>query len=233
VSAHEPIAFNRATLEEHAIPIDSIKCDPALEGALDVNGKLVVHPYEFWAQFEQVEISAFCVRNGIYCVPTQELVSWLSEQIAGRKAIEIGAGNGVLASHLGIPATDNRMQEWSHVAARYEEIKQAVVKYGEHVKPMDAEKAVRAFKPKVVISAWVTHKYFETAHERGGNIHGVREENIIANAQYISICNRHVHRHKPALDIPHEEFEFPWLVSRAFGDAANFIAVWKKGARRQ
>jgi hypothetical protein len=41
---------------------------------------------------------------------TVELVAWLHDRIAGRKAIEIGAGMGDLGYHLGIPQTDSYAQ---------------------------------------------------------------------------------------------------------------------------
>ncbi|HEY3283412.1 MAG TPA: hypothetical protein VGN26_14180 [Armatimonadota bacterium] len=46
----------------------------------------------------------------MYQFPTRELVLWLQELIRGRRAIEIGAGNGWLGWHLGIPMTDSYQQ---------------------------------------------------------------------------------------------------------------------------
>jgi hypothetical protein len=60
---------------------------------------------------------------------------------------------------------------------------------------------------------------------------GVREEKIVQQARYIFIGNRRVHRHKPIFDLPHAEYEFPWLVSRSINGTPEFIGIWEKGAR--
>ena len=79
---------------------------------LDGSGRLRILPAAYWATTTPPERGLFCVRHGVYCLVTEELVAYLREAIAGRSAIEIGAGNGVLAEALGIPATDNFMQTW-------------------------------------------------------------------------------------------------------------------------
>lgn len=218
-------------MEARFIDPDTLKRDPALEGALDANGRLLVLPYAFWEEFTQMEIAAFCVRQGFYCVPTVELVDWLRSEIGDAKAIEIGAGNGVLADALGIIGTDNKMQTWPEIVGLYASLQQPLVPYGERVRPMEAEKAVNALKPQVVIGAWVTHRYRESEHWRGGNMYGVREECIIQRARYIMIGNSHVHRDKPILELPHRKYEFPWLISRWMNATHDFIAVWQKGAK--
>jgi hypothetical protein len=216
-------------MDYHIIATDELKNDPEKFCALNDAGQLRIHPASFWQQFSQPEIAAFCVRHGIYSIPTTELVEWLQDRIGQRKAIEVGAGNGVLADRLGIMATDNRMQEWAVVQSHYKDVQQATVPYGPNIIEIDAEAAVKKYQPEVVVAAWVTHKYELKAHFREGNQWGVKEERIISRAEYIHIGNRYVHRMKPILDQPHEEFEFPWLLSRAINGAPNFIAVWRKG----
>jgi hypothetical protein len=204
-----------------------LRRDPALEGALDEAGGLVVHPAEFWHQFNQPEISHFCARFGYYCLPTAELVAWLTEKIAGRRAIEIGAGSGVLAKALGIPATDNRMQEWPEMIRAYRSIGAAPIRYGQNVKPMEAMKAVKALKPRVVIGTWITHKFRPHEEWRKGNQYGVEEDRLIKHVEmYVHVGHTRIHEPKPALEIPHGEFEAPWLVSRAIATGHNYICWW-------
>jgi hypothetical protein len=217
-------------MDYHVIDRGDLKKDPADFGALDADGRLQVFPHEFWTEFTQAEIAHFCVKHGFYCVPTTELVEWLFERIGDRKAIEIGSGSGVLADALEIQGTDNKMQEWAHIKALYEQTGQTPAPYGPNVRQMDAQVAVDVLKPKVVIAAWVTHKWNEKESWREGNMYGVREDKIVKRHEYIHIGNRHVHRHKPIMDLPHEEFEFPWLVSRAMNGTPNFIGVWQRGA---
>lgn len=164
--------------------------------------------------------------NGVYCIPTVELVAWLRERIAGRRAIEIGAGCGVLAATLGIPATDSRQQEWPEMARMLRVLKQQPVRYGANVLTMTAEAAVAKYQPEVVIGAWVSHRYRPSEPWRGGNQYGVEEERIIEQATYIHIGHTRTHEAKPALGIPHGEYAPPWLVSRASSAGHNCICWW-------
>ena len=68
------------------------------------NGELQILPHSFWRGYTQEEIALFCNKNAFYCVPTAELLYWLMKEIDGRRAIEIGSGNGVLARALGVTA---------------------------------------------------------------------------------------------------------------------------------
>lgn len=210
------------------IDLDKVRNDPAREGAL-VNGRLVIHPADFWAQFTQIEITTFCVLNGFYCIPTTELVAWLRDTIHGRRAIEIGSGNGVLAAALEIPATDSRIQEEPEVRDYYLSLMQQPITYGHNVRKLDALEAVRVEQPDDVIGCWITHAKRDPIRFAGGTRHGVAEEEILVTARYIFIGCRSAHRKgdKPLLQLPHEEFEFPWLVSRTTS-SGNFIAIWNK-----
>lgn len=216
----------------HRIDASLVKRYPENDGVFDETGELRVFPAQFWRDmYSKEELCAFCVRNGIYGIPTTELRDWLVDRIAGRKAIEIAAGNGVLAKALGISATDSMQQLSPDMIEYYAAIGQGLVKYGPHVKPMAADRAMRALKPQVVIGMWVTHKFRYSEEWRNGNVRGVEEEKIVAVADYIFIGNEEVHRFKPILELEHEQYTFPWLVSRAYNGSANFIRVWKKGAK--
>jgi hypothetical protein len=186
-------------------------------------------PASFYKGTSTTERAVFGARHAIYGLPTLELVDWLKDKIAGRTAIEIGAGHGALAAALGIPATDNRQQEDPQVAAYYSLTRQAVVKYGQNVEKLDAAAAVAKYKPQVVIASWVTHKYREDRQEAGGNQFGVVEEDIIAACDtYVLIGNTAVHKSKSIWSLPHTKFEPDWLFSRAHNGSPDFIAVWEK-----
>ncbi len=195
----------------------------------DLGGRPRVMPAAFYASTTLEERAAFGVRHAAYCLPTEELVSWLKKLIGNRSAIEIGSGNGVLAATLNIPATDNCMQNRPDIAQYYAALGQPVVKYGPQVVSLAADEAVKLFKPQVVIASWVTHRYDPARHEAGGNQEGVVEEDIIRACEtYVVIGNTHVHKAKSIWGLPHIRVEPPWLYSRAHNGSAEFIAVWGK-----
>lgn len=196
---------------------------------LDAQGNLRPVPAQQLAQTTPAERSIFCVQQGLYGLLTVELLEYLEKAIGGRKAIEIGAGHGRLAHHLGIPATDNRQQERPEIRAIYEALRQPVVRYGDNVEPLDAATAVRKHRPQVVVASWVTHRYAPHRHEAGGNQDGVDEEDVLANCDtYIFIGNEQVHAKKSLWSQPHTKVHAPWLFSRAGNGSPDFIAVWNR-----
>lgn len=171
----------------------------------------------------------FGVRHGLYSFPTQELCSYLKDRIAGRSAIEIGAGHGKLAQALGIPATDNRQQEDAALRQHYARLGQPIVPYGRNVEKLDAAAAVAKHKPQVVIACWVTHRFDPRRAEAEGSVTGVDEEAIIASCEeYIFIGNEQVHAGKSIWALPHEKMTPPWLYSRAGNGHPEFIASWRR-----
>lgn len=202
---------------------------PERDGALDQHGRLLVHPAAWWSRYTRDEIARFGHYHGYYAIPTEELVEWISTRIDGRKAIEIGAGSGVLGEALGITATDSRMQDNPTIRALYSSAYQPTITYGPRVKTFDAWVAVKTLKPRVVVAAWVTHKFVRAQDWRGGNTFGVNFAAILGLADLIFVGNEHTHRNSPLLDWTHEHYTFPWLISRAHTDAPNFVGVWRKG----
>jgi hypothetical protein len=198
---------------------------------LDADGHPRVVSAKVYRDTTQEERSRLCVEHGLYGLPTTELVDYLRTLIAGRSAIEIGAGNGVLAKALGIRATDSRMQEDPKIAALYDAVRQPVVRYGDQVERLDAVQAIRKYKPQVVVACWVTHKYDAKRHAAGGNQFGVAEEKILAACEnYIFVGNVQVHAGKSIWSRPHD-LEFPpFVFSRAFNGSPDFVANWR-GAR--
>lgn len=197
---------------------------------LDEQGHLKVVPYEQLKDVPQEHLSVFCVQHGFYCIPTQELIDFLSEEIGDLKeqTIEIGAGNGVLCRELGIKGTDSFMQLNPEIKAHYENLKQAIVPYGNHLERLDALEAVRKYRPKIVLAAWFTHKYNQKQHWRGGNMYGVDEKKILDKVtKYIHIGNETVHNKKPILELPHKVIQADWLLSRSVSRDKNVIYIWE------
>lgn len=196
---------------------------------LDREGRLKVMPASFYAETTPDERRLLCSRQGVYSLPTTELIAWLKDFVGGRRAMEIGSGSGAICRALRIRGTDNFMQDRPDISAIYQGTGQATVKYSPQVERIAAYDAVRKFKPQVVIAAWVTHLYNPAEHWREGNQWGVDERDIIENCEaYVFVGNRHTHRNKPIWDLPHTVIEPDWLYSRAMTDAADFIAVWER-----
>lgn len=196
---------------------------------LDDQGQLRVVPAAQLASSSAQARLHFGVTHGIYGFVTLELVQHLQTIIAGRSAIEIGAGHGRLAAALGIPATDNRQQEEPALREYYAALGQPTVRYGDEVQKLDAAAAIAHHQPQVVVASWVTHRFLPDRPEAGGSTSGVDEEAVIQACEtYIVIGNTHVHRHKPIWLLPHDLIKPPWLFSRAVNGSPDFIAVWER-----
>lgn len=196
------------------------------------DGVLQVMPAAFYRQFDQVDLSGFCLKQAAYVLPTFELLDKINELILEvsptRSAIEIGSGNGVLGKGLGIPCTDSYMQADAGVAAMYAMAKQPVITYGAHVEKLDAFAAVKYHRPEVVVAAWVTHKYIPAEHWREGNMFGVDEKALLRRIKrYVFVGNLSPHGKKPLLAIPHKRIEVDYLFSRSFDPHSNVIMVWE------
>lgn len=199
---------------------------------LDASGTLCVVPASVLARTTAEERLVFGLRHGLYSFPTEELVAFLKNRIRGRTAIEIGAGHGVLAKALGIPATDNRQQEDPRMQAYYAARGQATVPYGDHVDALDALAAVKRHRPQVVVACWVTHKFDPRRPQAEGSEFGVKEEEVISSCEeYIFVGNEQVHKRKPIWAMPHEKWTPPWVYSRAVNGSADFIASWRRDAQ--
>jgi hypothetical protein len=195
--------------------------------ALDACGRLRVLPAAFWAGTTVPERALFGHRTGIYSLPTLELADRLATLIDGRAAIEIGAGNGALAGHLGIEATDSYQQRDPKYRRGYEAAGLAIVPYDVHVTRLDAAAAVRSRRPQVVLACWVTHRYDPARHHAAGNEVGVDFADVLDHcAELILIGNEHTHRHNPLWGRPHRIEYPPYVFSRAHTGRREFVARW-------
>jgi hypothetical protein len=195
---------------------------------LDAQGRLRVLPTAYWVITTSEERALFGHRCGVYSFPTVELVEYLRDLIGKRTAIEIGAGHGVLSEALGIPATDSRMQEQERYRAIYAEHNQPTVPYGPNIIECHASRAVRRYKPRVVIGCWVTHKYDPARHWAGGNEVGIDEEDILRHCEeYIIIGNERTHANKKIWKHRHRIEYPPFVYSRANNGTRDFVATWR------
>ena len=200
-----------------------------LPDLLDAEGRLKLLPAAAYDAISRNAVRLWCHNFARYGLPTIELVNWLKARIAGHTAIEIGSGAGDLAFHLGIPATDNRMQEWPMIKFNYTMTGQPVIQYPDFVQELDALTAVAQYQPDVVIASWVTQWIDPDLPppETGGNVWGIKEDEILATGcTYILIGNQKVHGDKKIMAAPHEEFVLPFLRSRANYPALDRVWVW-------
>lgn len=208
--------------------LDPSKIRDISPDVLDEHGRLRVLPAAYWATTTPAERLLFGALHGIYSFPTVELVERLQQIINGRSAIEIGAGHGVLAEALGIPATDSREQERPEWRALIALQGQHPVPYGDNVQQMHASRAVRRHKPDVVIGCWVTQKWDPHRPIRESKPDGVDEEDILRNcATYVLVGNEKIHRQKHIWSRPHTIEHPPYVYSRAMNGTRDFIATWQ------
>lgn len=200
-----------------------------LDALLMKEGHLQVVDDDVYQDIPQEHLALWCHGKGIYGLPTTELLNWLKQHIAKDRTIEIGSGNGALGRALDIPITDSCMMRDPQVAMLYQLQGQPITNYPDDIIEMDAVSAVQHFKPSVVIGYWVTHKYREDEHWRGGNMFGIDEDFILDNVdKYIVIGNSTVHMNKRILDRPHSRISFSWVRSRSMNSHANVIYIWDK-----
>lgn len=195
---------------------------------LQPDGRMRLYPAAALQDIPLPALRLWCHRHARYGLPTFELIDWLAARIGDKPAIEVGAGAGDLGFRLGIPMTDSyQQQDDPQTVAIMAMAGQPGTKPLPDVHKEDAQSAVIRCQPDVVVASWLTQRWLATEPAGAGNMHGPREEVILANcATYIHIGNENIHGQKRILARPHETYHFPWLVSRATEQAKNVIYVW-------
>lgn len=217
------MAIDKAELERLTVHIDK------MDEVIREDGTIECMPYEYWAQFPSLAVTAWANKRGYYCLPTTELIEWLTDRIAGRYAIEVASGSNGLYRHLGITGTDSRMQADPVIAMLYAMSGQKITEPPADVKTIDANAAVRELEPQVVVASWLTEYVSDedVAAGRSGSMFGAHEEEIVNSVEeFILIGATGTHGGKRIMDMSHEEHEFPWLVSRAVDPSSNRIWTW-------
>lgn len=189
------------TTASNIFPMDALgECPPLDEaGLLDASGVLLPQPSSFWEGLTVAQRAKFGHEKGIYSFPTTEGVSFIQRIIAGREkdALEIGAGNGCWGKALGIRSTDSYLQRRPDIAARYAALRQPAASYGAHVEKLEAIKAVRKYRPKIVVASWVTQKFRADRFCIRGNADGVDELRLLELVdEYVLIGNTAQHSDK-------------------------------------
>ena len=205
---------------------------------LDENYILKLLPAATYDSFDRTGLRLFCHNYARYGLPTVELIDWLKNIIGSRSCIEIGSGSGDLAYHLGIKATDNRMQEWGNIKVMYNLSNQPRIRYPYWVEELDAIDAVQRYKPEVVLASWVTEWIDpdRPVPPHGGNMFGVKEHLIISagdvglsdkNPTYILIGNDSTHGKKRIMSQEHKTYNLPFLRSRAKYPELDRVYIWE------
>lgn len=202
----------------------------ALEAeVLDERGRQTMVPAATYAKYDLGTRCALCVKHALYGLVTTELVGFIREHIADRRAIEVGSGDGVLAAALGIRATDNHMQTWAPIRKEYAKMMQPTIKYGPNVENVGAAEAVNQYEPQVIVASWLTHLYRPEEHERGGSMYAADERVLLANCEtLIFFGNTSAHAKHRLWNQLHQIYEADWMYSRAVR-GKNFVGVWTGG----
>jgi len=202
---------------------------------LDEKDMLRVLPYSVYTKLDLAHIQAWAGKNGVYTFPTTELIDWIHHRIAGRKAIEICAGNGAIGRALKIVTTDSYNQCLPEMKAYYKALGQECTDPPSDVYQFEAMEAVDTLKPKVVVASYATQKYLpgdEGPPTIGSSVYGVDELAMLPLIQtYIFIGSDMSHGDKRILKFPHETHRFPWIVTRGLHPEQNFIKVWDNACR--
>lgn len=189
---------------------------------LDERGLLKVVSSEVYDSLDWTTLRCWCHLRAIYGLPTTELVAYLHDLIGGRKAIEIGSGNGALGRALGIPMTDNLCQTWPDVRAYYTLLGQPLISYPDDVEEREAFAAVAHYRPQVVIGSWVTQK---SDGPQPGSMYGVDEESLLKQVETYVVfgsMRNHGGGMKTINRFRHRIIQEPWMRSRA-EDSALFV----------
>ncbi len=204
---------------------------------LDSEGSLKLVSKNVLVKFSKNHRQVFCVKYGLYSIPTVELVSFIDSLIDNKdKAIEIGSGCGIYARSLGIIGTDNFMQhpknkaKFSGVYDGLIEAQQTPVQYGENVIEIDGQDAIKKNKSHTVVCSWVTHKFNRLKPELKGNMYGIDFSWILKRnhtKRIILIGNENTHKNNPIMAIPHETHVLNGsLFSRSYFDDLDRVYVW-------
>jgi hypothetical protein len=211
------------------------------------NGRLRLMPTPELLAVGLLRLQAWCVLRARYQLVTRELVQWLSDRIAGRPALEIGAGMGDLGWHLGIPQTDLGLQGDHFEASGFCDHPlyrdQAPTEPPVDIERLEADAALAKYSPRVVVGAWITQRRHDKRRPSRELLdapalastlvpYGVEEVRILQVANYIHVGNSGVHQGKRIYSLKHRTYHPEGLVSRGIDQSKNEIRVWERKAPR-
>jgi hypothetical protein len=177
-------------------------------------------------------LALWCKFAGLHGITTLELLDWLRTEVGDAKAIEIGAGRGILGMAMGWPQTDAKILEtYPHVKMYYEAHKECTAPLPPRVQKFEALEAVSHFQPEVVVGSWITQKSDVPGN---GSMYGVEEDKLLKRIRkYIVIGNRKTHQNKDICKLPHKQLHFNWIVSRSVSPSDNVIYIWNNPEYRK
>lgn len=164
------------------------------------NGELQVLPAADLQKIDYVDLKLWCHKNGIYGLPSKELIDIIKSHLVENKSIEVGGGCGVFGRALGIPSTDSMIQSTPAMRAYYAAMGQPIVEYGKNVIGLEASDAIAKYEPEVVFGSWVTQYVSpleSSLPEGGGSVYGLKEYEFLPKIKkYIVYGNDTVHGQK-------------------------------------
>lgn len=175
-------------------------------------------------------------------------------ELEPHSAIEICGGTGWIGRQLGIPTTDIKNMENPMVKNIMLESFSVPTIYAEDVETLEATEAVNKYKPEIVIGSYVTSKQLVDKIDKkramtigfrmpGG---GVIEQNLMDLARKevkvgvdvkgiirkvyktILVCNMRTHKNESYVNLPHQSYSFPWLVTRGDITQARILVFENK-----
>lgn len=202
------------------------KTDTSELDELIIGNDFILKPASWFDKFSDEQIKSFMYKQSLYVLPTEELLDYLDKEIGENYAIEIGSGRGFIGRELDILCTDNYCQEKPDVKMYYNILGQPTIKYPKFVKKIDANSAVRRFRPHTVIGCFVTHKWRNDT--RDGNDYGIDFEKLITKCKkFILVGNKEIHKNNPIMRYTHEEYKYDWLITRAINKDENRVFIWR------
>lgn len=195
------------------------------------NGHFPLWPAEKIRALDRTALRIWCHKYARYGLPSLEFIQWLNDYFGNSKAIEIGAGAADFAYHLGIPATDNRIQEQTDVAMFYALTGQPIIKYPDEVEKLDALEAIEEYNPDIAFGSWLTQWVDPNLPPPpgGGSVYGLHEDKILeTGVTYMLLGNEAIHGQKKIMKAKHTTINLPFLCSRATYPELDRIYIWNE-----
>lgn len=187
------------------------------------DGELQVLSAEDLRKIEYIDLKLWCHKNGIYGIPSKELIEIIKPHLVENKSIEVGGGCGVFGRALDIPSTDSMIQATPEMQAYYAAFGQPVVAYGKNVIGLEASDAIDSYEPEVVFGSWVTQYVApdKPLPVGGGSVYGLRESEFLPKIKkYIVYGNDSNHGQKEIFK--NKNFKVERIYNDAFFSRASY-----------
>lgn len=193
-----------------------------------------IEPSSMYRELPHIWQALWANHNGIYSIPTDELVTFVRGKIGARSSHEIGSANSVLARYLkgsGMHCSDPRSQETTLIKALVNLTASNPPFTPSWVSHKNAKQVVEDYKPDVILAQWVTPGGMKNSGDQSGrNSYGPDYKDMLTKIEeLIFVGNKDVHQEVMfgELGEPDEQIEGDWILSRAFIPDRNAIWIWK------